>query len=152
MHDIDLSVVANHPELATAISRLKGKKLIYTNGSRRHAERVAEKIGVLHLFDAICSIESCDYVPKPKPEAFARMTRQHNVRPERAVIFEDLPNNLEVPHEIGMTTVLVQSNYMDHPAQRRIADWTERPRHIHYMTDDLCRFLSEIVSSTTGST
>ncbi len=48
------------------IERLPGRKLIYTNGSRRHAERVAEKLGVLDLFEDICDIVACDYVPKPR--------------------------------------------------------------------------------------
>ena len=46
VHDIDLSSVPEAPELATAIDALPGRKLIFTNGSRRHAERVAEKLGM----------------------------------------------------------------------------------------------------------
>src|SRR5262245_39698784 len=44
VHDIDLTPVAAHPELFAAISRLPGRKLILTNGSRAHAERVAKKL------------------------------------------------------------------------------------------------------------
>ncbi len=144
VHDIDVSVVESHPELATAIARLPGRKLIYTNGSRRHAERVAEQVGVLNLFDEICSIETCEYVPKPKLEAFERMIRHHNIAATDSVMFEDLPHNLEVPHAMGMTTVLVKSQYLDHPAQRDIGDWEKPPEHIHYMTDDLCGFLAQV--------
>ncbi len=41
VHDIDLSRVPEAPELAEAIDALPGRKLIFTNGSRVHAERVA---------------------------------------------------------------------------------------------------------------
>ena len=56
VHDIALDAVAPSPELAAALKALPGRKLVFTNGSRRHAERVAEKLGVLHLFEDICDI------------------------------------------------------------------------------------------------
>src|SRR5947209_838647 len=46
VHDIDLAPVEPAPELAAAISRLEGRKFIFTNGSTRHAESVAEKLGI----------------------------------------------------------------------------------------------------------
>src|SRR5713101_1514917 len=65
VHDLDLSVMREHPELAAAIDRLPGRKLIFTNGSRGHAERVAGKLGVLHCFEGIFDIADAVYVPKP---------------------------------------------------------------------------------------
>jgi putative hydrolase of the HAD superfamily len=127
--------------LAAAIAALSGRKLIYTNGSRRHAERVAEKLGVLHLFEDICDIAACGFVPKPEPDAFRRMVERHGVASEQAAMFEDMPHNLEAPHALGMTTVLVHSEYPDHPAQMQMRNWTEPPAHIHYTTDDLTGFL-----------
>lgn len=142
VHDIDLSVVQASPELRREIERLPGRKLIYTNGSRRHAERVAEKLGVLDLFEDICDIVACDYVPKPEVDAFKRMVERHGVAPEQAAMFEDMPMNLEAPHALGMTTVLVHSSYVDHPVQEQMKRWTELPQHIHHMTLDLTGFLA----------
>ena len=141
VHDIDLSVVQEAPELRAAIAALPGRRLIYTNGSRRHAERVAERVGVLDLFEDICDIAACDYVPKPKADAFERMIRRHGVAAETAAMFEDMPMNLAVPHDLGMTTVLVHSSYVDHPIQQQMKAWTELPDHIHHMTFDLTAFL-----------
>ena len=31
------------------------------------------KLGVLHLFEDICDIAACEYVPKPSADAFDRM-------------------------------------------------------------------------------
>jgi putative hydrolase of the HAD superfamily len=145
VHDIDLACVPEHPDLAAALARLPGRKLIFTNGSRRHAERVAEKLGILDQFEDICSIEACEYVPKPQPEAFDRMVRRHGVSAERSAMFEDIPHNLEVAHVLGMTTVLVDSDCRDHHAQPDlIASWTELPEHVHHVTRDLCGFLNDI--------
>ncbi len=144
VHDIDLSPVAEHPELRQAIEVLPGRKLIFTNGSRRHAERVAGKLGILDVFEDICSIEACDYVPKPSPEAFDRMVARHGVASDRAAMFEDMPHNLEAPHALGMTTVLIHSDYVDHPVQLKMKGWTELPDHVHHLTDDLEAFLRSI--------
>jgi len=142
VHDIDLSVVPEAPALRAEIAALPGRRLIFTNGSRRHAERVAEKLGVLDLFEDICDIAACEYVPKPEADAFQRMIRRHGVTAEGAAMFEDMPMNLAVPHELGMTTVLVHSSYVDHPVQEQMKKWTELPDHIHHMTLDLTGFLA----------
>lgn len=145
VHDIDLSVLQPSPELATAIAELSGRRLIFTNGSRRHAENVAAKIGVLHLFDDICDIAATDYVPKPDRKAFDRMISRHDVSAVSAAMFEDMPHNLEAPEALGMTTVLIHSDYVDHPVQLKMRDWQELPRHIHHMTDDLTGFITACV-------
>jgi putative hydrolase of the HAD superfamily len=144
VHDIDLSSVSEAPELAAAIAVLPGRKLIFTNGSRRHAERVAEKLGVLHLIEDICDIAACEFVPKPEADAFRRMVSRHDVSAHQAAMFEDMPHNLEAPHALGMTTVLVHSDYPDHPVQSQMRNWRELPRHIHYATDCLTVFLQAI--------
>ena len=141
VHDIDLSVVTAAPELGAAIRALPGRKLIYTNGSRRHAERVAGKLGILDEFEDICDIIACEYVPKPEAEAFDRMVGRLGVAPRDAVMFEDMPHNLEVPHQLGMGTVLVYSSYHDHPVQLEMERWESLPAHVHHLTRDLRSFL-----------
>jgi putative hydrolase of the HAD superfamily len=144
VHDIDLTAVPHAPELRAEIERLPGRKLIFTNGSRRHAERVAEKLGVLDLFEDICDIAANEYVAKPEAEAFERMVRRHGVAAREAAMFDDMPMNLEAAHGLGMTTVLVHSSYMDHPVQEQMKRWTALPKHIHHSTEDLRAFLAGI--------
>lgn len=150
VHDIDLSVVPEAPELRARLASLPGRRLIFTNGSHGHAERVAAKLGVLDLFEDICDIAACEYVPKPEADAFDRMMRRHGVDGASAAMFEDMPMNLEAPHVLGMTTVLVHSSYLDHPVQQRMKTWTELPDHIHHMTMDLKGFLAEARASLGG--
>jgi putative hydrolase of the HAD superfamily len=148
VHDIDVSVVPDAPELRAAIERLPGRKLIFTNGSRAHAERVAGKLGVLDLFEGISDIASCGYEPKPSAAAFDSMIKHHGVASNAAAMFEDMPQNLEVPHKLGMATVLVHSTYMDHPIQRDMRNWNALPDHVHHLTDDLTAFLQMIDVTT----
>jgi putative hydrolase of the HAD superfamily len=144
VHDIDLTPVPEHPDLAAQIERLPGRKLIFTAGSRRHAENVAGKLGVLHLFEDIMDIVDTGFVPKEQAAAYDTFLARHNVRPEQSAMFEDMPHNLVAPHALGMTTVLVHSSYIDHPVQLKIRSWTEPPEHVHHMTEDLCGFLTAI--------
>jgi putative hydrolase of the HAD superfamily len=142
VHDIDLSLVPKLPDLEAAIAALPGRRVIFTNGSRRHAENVALRLGVLHLFEDICDIAALDYVPKPEREAFNRLLKLHTIEPTHAAMFEDMPHNLEVAALLGMTTVLVHSDYVDHPVQLKIREWRKLPDHVHYMTRDLTEFLT----------
>ena len=153
VHDLDLSGLAEHPELAAAIARLPGRKLIFTNGSRAHAERVAGRLGLLPLFEDIFDIVAAGYVPKPSPACYDAFLKAHGVDAARAAMFEDMPHNLEAPHALGMTTVLVRSDANDdHPIQRTMRTWTAPPAHVHHMTFDLAEFLKAIEGPVGGQT
>jgi putative hydrolase of the HAD superfamily len=145
VHDIDLSELAAVPELAKAIAELPGRKFVFTNGSMGHAERVTEKLGLAHLFDGLFDIRSANYVPKPKREAYEAVMKSAGAEGARSAMFEDLPHNLEVPHAMGMATVLVRTEYEDHPAHRDVDRWDTLPAHVHHFTEDLTQFLSDLI-------
>jgi putative hydrolase of the HAD superfamily len=142
VHDIDVAHVPENPALRAAIAALPGRKLIFTNGTVRHAENVAGKLGILSEFEAIYDIVASDYVPKPHRQPYDTFLQAHGADPRCSAMFEDMPHNLEVPHALGMATVLVHSAAAyDGPIQQKIRSWTEPPAHIHHMTDDLTGFL-----------
>ena len=130
VHDIDLTEVAPTVPLGAAITALPGRKIVYTNGSRTHARRVTEALGIAGAFDALYGFEDAGYKPKPQPEAFARVFATAKFAPERAAMFEDDPRNLAVPHELGMRTVLVgpalpETDFPAAHVDHRIADLAE---------------------------
>lgn len=144
VHDIDISVVAAAPDLHRVLSALNGRKFIYTNGSRRHAERVADRLGILAVFESITDIASNDFQAKPEMAAYKKFVSDQKVDPASSIMFDDMPHNLEAPHALGMATVLVHSTYIDHPVQAAIKSWKTRPEHIHHQTKDLVSFLGQI--------
>src|SRR5262249_17502560 len=149
VHDIDLSSVAACRELAAALDALPGRKFIFTNGSRNHAEAVAARLGVDGRFTDIFDIHALEYVhPKPTREAYERFVRASNIVSRQAAMFDDLPNNLATAHALGMTTVLVHG-LTDHPQHKAIAGWTELPAHVHHRTDALAPFLAAVGASLT---
>ncbi len=129
VHDIDLSHLLIDDGLAKAITGLPGRKIVYTNGSRRHAERVLDARGLADCFDALYGVEHADYVPKPRAEAFQKIISKDGFDPQKAAMFEDEERNLEVPHSLGMGTILV--------GETRTAPYTQ------FETHDLTDFLSQ---------
>jgi len=138
---MDYSVLTPDPLLTEAIRALPGRRLIFTNGSRAHAERVLSRVGMDGLFDDVFDILAGELVPKPMPEAYDRFVAELGVRPEHAAMFEDLAVNLDVPRKLGMTTVLVGS------ASAPVADVIDEIGGHDYATDDLAGFLRSIVTT-----
>lgn len=141
VHDIDLSVLKPDPALAEAIARLPGKRYVFTNGCRNHADRVLAKTGLTGLMDGIWDIRSMDFKPKPQPEAYARIVAETGIDPKTAVLFEDMAVNLAPAHALGMTTVLLSNGSI----------WSDQApgtivthSHIHHTIDDLGNFLQTI--------
>ena len=107
IHDVPLDCVPPDPVLDEILGRLPGRKLVFTNGSSGHAERVLERIGVAHHFEAVFHIESANMLPKPARETYDLMIGTFDIQPDRSVFFEDTERNLETAADLGMTTVLV---------------------------------------------
>ena len=71
VHDIDYSWLAPNPALGDAIRGLPGRKFIFTNGYRGHAERTARQLGILDHFDDIFDIVAAGLTPA-SPETYDR--------------------------------------------------------------------------------
>ena len=144
VHKIDHSPLLPNPELGAAIEKLPGRKLILTNGTRKHADAVMQRLQIHHHFEDVFDIAAADLDPKPLPQVYDRFLHKHGVDPQKAAMFEDLARNLSVPHALGMTTVLVVP-----PATREVfrEGWELEGReapHVDHVTDDLAGFLGSI--------
>jgi len=141
VHQIDHSPLEPNPALGAAIEKLPGRKLILTNGTRKHAEAVMRRLEIDRHFEDVFDIAAADLDPKPLPQVYDRFLRKHGVDPQKSAMFEDLARNLTVPHALGMTTVLVIP-----PAARPVLreGWELEGRdaaHVDHVTDDLVDFL-----------
>ena len=137
VHDIDFSVLTPDPALAAAIAALPGRKIIHTNADSDYAGKVLAHRG-LDGFDAIYGIKETGYLPKPHTGAYEIVREAEGFDPARAVMFEDDPRNLNVPHFWGMATVLVGEGR--HGPDLLAADHDHGP-HVGFRTCDLVTFL-----------
>ncbi len=150
VHDIDHSPVKPDPALGAAIARLPGRKFIFTNGSRPHAEKVAERLGVSEHFEDIFDIVAADLVPKPERETYERFVNRFDVLPQKAAMFEDLARNLKVPKAIGMRTVLiVPSGAAEVVHEAWEIEGHEGGAHVDFITEDLAGFVAAVADVLT---
>ncbi|MBN9044116.1 MAG: pyrimidine 5'-nucleotidase [Rhizobiales bacterium] len=145
VHDIDYTWLKPDPALGAAIRALPGRRFIFTNGDRGHAERAAHQIGILDQFDDIFDIVAAGLTPKPARATYERFLEAFGIEAGKAVMFEDLARNLVEPKALGMQTVLVVPNNFE-PTFSEI--WESDPEftdQVDYVTDDLTGFLQQIV-------
>lgn len=140
VHDIDCSVLEPAPRLAEALAAIEGRKLIFTNGSERHAVNVLERLGLTDHFEDIFDIRAADYIPKPNAEGYLRLAQRHGVVARRAAMVEDLARNLVPAAEAGMTTVWVR----DQGHSLWASDQNPDVSHVHHITDDLTDWLEQV--------
>jgi putative hydrolase of the HAD superfamily len=141
VHDIDYASVAEDKLLQVALEKLPGRKLVFTNGTARHAASVMHRLGVTSLFDGVYDIVDAHHVPKPTREPYDKFVARFDVEGNRSAFFEDIAKNLEVPHAMGMTTVLVtdaDNNDALHLNEGNVGD------HVHHTTRHLAGFLNTL--------
>jgi putative hydrolase of the HAD superfamily len=140
VHEIDLACVPPDPVLVEALVALPGRKIVHTNGSRRHAERLLDRLGIAGAFCGIVDIEMAGYEPKPALAGYHELLRRHGVTPGTALMVEDMARNLVPAAALGMTTAWVRN-----PAEWG-ADGADGG-HIHHIVDDLGDFLATAVAA-----
>ncbi len=147
VHAIDHSPLTPNPALGAAIEKLPGRKLILTNGTTKHADAVLRQLQIDQHFEDVFGIIEAELEPKPSKITYDRFLAKHGVDPLKAAMFEDLARNLEAPHALGMTTVLVVPE-----GQREVfrEAWEMEGRgepHVDHVTDDLAEFLRTAVAA-----
>jgi putative hydrolase of the HAD superfamily len=141
VHQIDHSPLQPDPTLGSALEALPGRKLVLTNGTRKHADAVLQRLDIHSHFEDVFGIIEAELEPKPSPATYQRFLARHGVEPSRSAMFEDLARNLSIPHALGMRTVLVVPE-----GTREVfrEDWELEGRdadHVDHVTDNLAGFL-----------
>jgi putative hydrolase of the HAD superfamily len=136
VHEVDLSCVPQDAVLIAALATLPGRKIVHTNGSQRHAERLLDHLGIAASFSGIVDIAIAGYEPKPGLAGYHALLQRHQVNPLTALMVEDMAKNLAPAAALGMTTAWVRNQI----------DWAASGQggHIHHVVDDLGGFLTDI--------
>ena len=137
VHDINIDFLCKDDALDKELKKLDGKKIIFTNGSRKHAKNVTEKLGIMRHFNDIFDIVDCNFVPKPIIEPYKKLVEKHNIDPQLCVFVEDIARNLKPAYEMGMKTIWIEN---DEPWARKFSD----ANFINYKTNNLSEFLKQI--------
>ncbi len=103
-----------------------------------------ERLGFADQFEAIFDIIAADLEPKPAQQTYDKFLAPARRRSSKAAMFEDLSRNLVVPHNLGMTTVLIVPDGAKEVVRE---DWELEGRdddHVDHVTDDLTGFLAAL--------
>ena len=109
----------------------------------RHSIRAAHDLGYQAVqLDITASNLPLHSLPRSAQRELQKFLADHAVDPTRAAMFEDLARNLTVPHQLGMTTVLVVPDGTREVVRE---DWELEGRdaaYVDHVTDDLTGFLA----------
>jgi len=137
VHDINIDFLKKDLILSEELKKLDGKKIIFTNGSKKHALNVSKKIGIDQHFDDIFDIVDSKFIPKPIIEPYKRLVEKHKIDPKLCVLVEDIARNLKPAYEMGMKTVWIEN---DEPWAKKFSDSS----FVNYKTNNLSEFLKKI--------
>ena len=137
VHDIDVDFLKKDIKLGHELKKLNGKKIIFTNGSRKHAINITKRIGVDQYFDDIFDIVDSNFIPKPAAEPYIKLVKKHKIDPNLCVFIEDIARNLKPAYEMGMKTIWIEN---DEPWAKKYSD----AEFINYKTNNLSEFLKKI--------
>ena len=137
VHDIDIDFLKKDIKLNEELKKLTGKKIIFTNGSRKHAINVTSRIGIEQHFDDVFDIVDSEFMPKPTIEPYKKLVEKHKIDPKLCVFVEDIARNLKPAYEMGMKTVWIEN---DEPWASKFSD----SDFVNYRTNDLSEFLRKI--------
>jgi len=137
VHDINIDFLKKDIKLNEELKKLTGKKIIFTNGSRKHAINVTSRIGIEQHFDDVFDIVDSGFMPKPTMEPYKKLVEKHKIDPKLCVFVEDIARNLKPAYEMGMKTVWIEN---DEPWASKFSD----SDFVNYRTKDLSEFLRKI--------
>tara|TARA_B110000014_G_scaffold111770_1_gene76651 strand:+ start:37 stop:708 length:672 start_codon:yes stop_codon:yes gene_type:complete len=137
VHDINIDFLKEDLDLAKELEKLDGKKIIFTNGSKKHAINITQKLGVGKYFDDIFDIVESDFIPKPSIQPYKKLIEKHKIDPNLCVFVEDIARNLKPAYEMGMKTVWIEN---EEPWAKKFSD----SEFVNYKTNNLSEFLKQI--------
>ncbi len=108
VHDVELGhILKPNERLRKSLESIHCNKVIFTNGSTRHAENVLSALGIEDIFQEIFDVRVASFKPKPFPEPYIKVMESLNVSGNDCVMIDDIPDNLKTAKDLGMKTILI---------------------------------------------
>ena len=122
--------VTTKPGLVEFLTFLKGKAIrtgVATSNSRELVEVALENLGIRSFFDSIrtaCEVEH----GKPAPDIYLLVAEDLKARPEKCLVFEDVPAGIMAGNNAGMHTFAVADEFSAHMQKEKMQlaeSWVE---------------------------
>ncbi len=89
------------------LKHLPGRRVLVSNAPRHYVMAVLRAMGIARYFDAIETIESMRFVPKPAASSLKKILVRQRAPLRRTVMIEDNLANLRTAHRLGLRTVWI---------------------------------------------
>ena len=139
VHRLDYSIVKPNKKLNKELENLKGRKIIYTNANRQHADDVLKKLELSHMFEEIFDIKTANYIPKPEVEPYKKIINDFSINPSTAIMFDDIAKNLVPAKKVGFTSVWIDAGY-----ENFSDDIANSKKFLDYEVKDISNFLNKV--------
>ena len=139
VHRLDYSIVHPNKKLNIELEKLEGRKIIYTNANRQHADNVLKKLELDHLFEEIFDIKNANYIPKPEITPYKQIIKEFNIDPLNAIMFDDIAKNLVPAKKVGFMSVWINAGY-----ENFSDDIASSKKFLDFETKDISKFLNKV--------
>ena len=139
VHQLDYSIVDPNFKLNRELKKLKGRKIIYTNANRQHANDILIRLELTNVFDEIFDIKTANYIPKPEASPYEQIISEFNIDPITTIMFDDIAKNLVPAKNVGFASVWIDVGY-----ENFSDDIAKSKKYLDYETKDLSLFLDEV--------
>ena len=139
VHKLDYSIVNSNKNLNNELSKLSGKKIIYTNANMQHTLDVLERIELSNFFDEIFDIKMANYIPKPEITPYEEIIKKYDLNPNSSAMFDDIAKNLVPAKKVGFTSIWIDAGY-----ENFSDDIESSKKFLDYSTTDLHLFLEKV--------
>lgn len=114
VHNIPLEqALKPKPELSRMLGQFPQRKIIFTNAHDPHARRVLQALEIESHFEKIVDIYAVQPFCKPEVQAFEKALALIDEKPERCLLIDDSPKNLETANRLGMSAISVGRHRLD---------------------------------------
>jgi len=107
-----------HPEnnLKKTLSKIQGRKIIYTNAPKTYTYKILKISKIFELFDEIFTIEDSNFIPKPDQDMMDAFLKKYDI--SEGFFIDDVKENLIAAKNSGLTTIWItneenQPSYID---------------------------------------
>lgn len=91
--------------LKKTLSKIQGRKIIYTNAPKTYTYKILKISKIFELFDEIFTIEDSNFIPKPDQDMMDTFLKKYNI--SEGFFIDDVKENLIAAKNSGLTTIWI---------------------------------------------
>ena len=118
------------------LKKVPGKKIVFTNADTSYVKKILKNLDLIKILDDIYDIERMNFLPKPNLQTYKKLITTYNLDVKKAILFDDIPQNLIPAADLGLKTVQVYN-------KKLLKELNGTSKKIDYMTNNLKEWLQK---------